>query len=140
MTMTEEDRQAIVACADLVGRSGARNFQIGYLHDDVPAELAGWYAHASYKGARISEENHPGPTQAAEALAVRLLTGGKCRCGKLVALGRDGAMAYDASMADGSRWSVAEAAEAGQCLWERRGEKWWPGCPEPAGRRAVRRG
>jgi len=40
------DEDALIAAADLVGRTGATGFEIGYLHDDVPAEKAGWYAHA----------------------------------------------------------------------------------------------
>ena len=46
--MIESD--AVIACADLVGRTGAKEFQVGYLHDDVPVEQAGWYAHAQYQG------------------------------------------------------------------------------------------
>jgi len=39
----QADRDKVVACADLVGRSGARQFQIGYLNDEPPHA---WYAHA----------------------------------------------------------------------------------------------
>jgi len=125
------DEDAVVACADLVGRSGARGFEIGYLHDDVPVEDAGWYASAQYRGAWLVAENHRGPAEAAEALALRILKGGKCRCGKLVALSTTGAIAFpDAHMADGSRWTAKDAARAGQCLWRRNGRQWVPGCPE----------
>lgn len=63
------------ATLDLVGRCGAAAFEIGYLHDDVPVEEAGWYAHVQYQGARIIVEDQPSPEAAADALAARLLRG-----------------------------------------------------------------
>ena len=123
------DEDALVAAADLVGRTGAKEFQIGYLHDDVPAPEAGWYAYAQYNGARITEEG-AGPVDAAEALARRLLEGGKCtRCGGLIALSGHGAFAYSAPvMTDGSTWTAQEAAKAGQCRWTRMGRRWEASC------------
>lgn len=96
----------VIACADLVGRAGASGFEIGYLHDDVPAEEAGWYAHAQYRGARITAEDHRSPTGAALALAERLLSGATCRCRQPVTLsdGRPG------------------------CRWRLVGQRWEPGC------------
>lgn len=123
----QEDK--VVAAADLVGRAGATGFEIGYLYDDVPPEQAAWYAHAQYKGARIIAENHPHPADAAEALAVKLLTGAKCKCGRLVALDTDGAIAFRKPvMADGSTFTAAEARRAGQCRWRREGKRWTSGC------------
>src|SRR5258706_845767 len=121
------DEDAVLACADLVGRTGATEFQIGYLHDEPPQQ---WYAHAQYRGTRITEENHAGPSEAADALCRRLLTGARCaHCGGLVALSGAGAVAYgNPVMADGSTWSAAEAAAAGQCRWHRMGPKWVMGC------------
>lgn len=121
------DEDAVVAGADLVGRTGAREFQVGYINDEAPHQ---WYAHAQYKGARITEENHPGPVEAVEALARRLLTGARCtNCGKLIALSGSGAFAYrEPVMVDGSRWSAGEAAAAGQCRWTRMGRRWEPAC------------
>lgn len=123
------DEDALSAAVDLVPRTGATGFRIGYLHDDVPVEQAGWYAYAQYRGARITVDDQPGPVEAAEALARRLLTGARCKCGKLVALNNAGAMAYEAPvMADGSRWTVQAAANAGQCRWTRVGARWVAGC------------
>lgn len=127
-----EQEARVIAAADLVGRTGARSFAIGYLHDDVPVEEAGWYAHAQYRGARISADDHRSPGDAAEALAIRLLTGARCKCGKLVALVPGGAFAFtDPVMADGSRWSADQAEDAGQCLWRRYGKRWQQGCEPP---------
>jgi len=121
------DEDAVKACADLVGRTGARQFQIGYLDDEPPC---GWYAYAQYKGARISAEDYPGPVEAADALVRKLLTGARCKCGKLVALSDDGAIAYGGLMTDGSTWTHAEATAAGQCRWTRMGPRWEAGCSQ----------
>lgn len=121
------DEDAVVAAADLVARTGAKEFEIGYLHDGVPMEDAGWYAVALYRGTKLIE-NGAGPVEAAEALALRLLTGARCSCGKLVALSEEGAVAFNADMADGTKWTVEEARAAGQCRWERRGDRWEMGC------------
>lgn len=138
------DQDAFTAAVDLVGRSGARNFEVGYLHDNVPIEKAGWYAHAQYQGARLTAEDQPGPVEAAEALARRILTGGQCaHCGGLVALSDDGAYAYQkAHKVDGTPWDIEDAAAAGTCRWRRMGARWARGCEKndrAARRRAARR-
>lgn len=97
---------ALKACADLVGRAGARNFEIGYAREDVPVEDAQWYAHASYQGARIMVQDHRSPSSAAFALAERLLAGAMCRCRKPVTL--------------------SDAAPG--CRWRLMGPRWEPGC------------
>lgn len=124
--MADLDQDAIHACADLVSRTGAKEFQIGYLSDEP---THGWFAHASYKGARISTGDHPGPVEAADALCRRLLTGAKCTGGGgLVALSDAGATAFkNPVMADGSTWTIAEASVM-QCRWRRMGPKWVMGC------------
>lgn len=133
--LSDDDENAVVACADLVGRSGARKFEIGYLHDDVPTERAGWYAHAQYAGARITAADQPSPAHAATELAHKILTGAKCRCGRLVALSDGGAPAFDDPvMSDGSSWPIEKAAAAGQCRWRLIGRTWTPSCPTPADR------
>lgn len=119
----------IIACADLVGRSGALGFEIGYLHDDVPSAEAAWYAHAQLRGARLIAEDHTSPAEAAQALAERILKGGKCKCGKLVTTSADGAFAFfKAHTVDGQSWGAKEAARAGQCLWRRVGRRWVSAC------------
>lgn len=105
--MTHLNDDIVTACADLVGRAGAREFEIGYLHDDVPVEEAGWYAHATYQGARIQVQDHRSPTAAALALAERLLHNARCRCGNTVTLSDD---------------------QPGRCRWRLLGARWEPGC------------
>jgi len=96
----------IVAGADLVKRCGASDFEVGYLRDDVPSEQAGWYAHAQWRGARITVEERRSPGEAMMALAERLLDGATCRCGLLVTLSDD---------RPGCRWTL-------------NGKRWEPGC------------
>ena len=133
--LSADDSDRVKACADLVGRSGATKFEIGYLHDGVPADKAGWWGHAAYRGTRLTVSDLPGPAEVAHQLAVKILTGAKCRCGALVALSDEGAVFLpDSTMADGSKWTLAEAEAAGQCRWRRVGARWEPSCPEPAGR------
>lgn len=131
--MGEDYEDILTATADLVERCGGRAFEIGYLHEDVPAHEAAWFAKAQFKGARLTAEDHPGPADAAFALAVRLLTGAKCKCGKLVQLVEGGALAYSKSrLAHGfGDWSDKDAAAAGQCMWRRLGDRWTPSCTAP---------
>ncbi len=119
----------LFAALDLVGRTGARELQIGYLHDDVPVDQAGWFATVLYRGVKVIEQDHRGPVEAAEALARRLMTGGQCRCGALVALSDAGAFAYgSARLLDGTPWDAETAAAAGQCRWTREGRRWYGAC------------
>ena len=129
-SVTPDDDDRIIAAAGLVGRTGATSFEIGYLHDGVPNAEAGWFAFARYKGARITVENQMSPPRAAEALAVRLLTGAKCMgCGKLVALSGIGAFAFaNPVMTDGTIFTYEQARSAGLCRWKRTGNKWGSEC------------
>lgn len=103
------DQDALVAAADLVGRSGAYQFEIGYEVDDVPPDEAGWYATAHFRGHPVKVEGK-GPVEAAEGLARLLLRGAQCRrCGKDISLSDD---------------------KAG-CRWTRQGRTWRPGCGMP---------
>jgi hypothetical protein len=104
----------VMAAADLVQRTGARQFEIGYVHDDVPADQAGWYAHARYRGALVGVSDQPSPIDAADGLARRLLDGARCGCGKPV--------------------TVDGIGKPGQCAWHRDGPVWVSAC----GRGAVR--
>lgn len=102
-----EGGDIVVACADLVGRAGAVGFEIGYVHDDVPSERAGWYAHARYLGARFMVQDEASPEAAAMGLAERILDGATCRCGQPVL--------------------VLTTAKVG-CRWRLVGQRWEPGC------------
>lgn len=131
------DDQVTAAC-ELVGRTGARGLEVGYLHEDVPAHLADWWAGARYRGAVITTEHHASPAAALTALAVRLLTGAKCgHCRGLVALDGAGATWYrDGVHSDGS--TIDETtARTRQCLWHRDGPTWVRGCQHPAPTRTT---
>jgi hypothetical protein len=111
---TQDSGEQMTAAVDLAKRAGARSFEIGYLHEGVPIEEAGWYAHALYQGARVTVDNQAGPIEAADGLARKLLTGARCGCGKPVALGGIG--------------------KPGECAWHREGPVWVSAC----GRGTVR--
>lgn len=147
--MTSLDEDALFAGLDLVGRTGAKSIEYGWVHDDAPTiEEMGWYAHAQYGGARVTVEDQRGPVEAVEALARRLLEGGRCtNCGGLIALSDRGAIAYvDSHAPDGTRlWTKEEAEKARQCRWTRMGPRWTAGCDRgapprhPGPNRAARR-
>jgi hypothetical protein len=100
----------MLACVDLVARSGATEFQIGFTGDEgVSAEDAGWYAMAIWQGARIMTDEHKSPSQAVFALTERLLDNATCRCGKKVTL---------------------SDSKPG-CRWKLNGQRWEPGCDVP---------
>lgn len=102
---------ALTACIDVVGRSGARAFEVGYLHDDVPPEQAAWWASAEYRGARYIVENHVGPEEACEALAIRMLSDSRCTtCGRPVQVG---------------------IKSPRFCTWTRSGDHWSGSCETP---------
>jgi hypothetical protein len=129
MALPPMDNDALLAAVELVGRTGAKGFQIGFLHDDVPVAEAGWYAYAQYKGARVTAEDKTGPVEAAEALARQLLTGAQCQhCFKLVALEDWGTMAVTVTLMNGTEWTKEQQAAAGLCQWRRTGRTWKRGC------------
>lgn len=103
------DKDALIAAVDVIGRTGARAFETGYLHDNVPVDQAGWWAKAQWRGIVIIEEDHRGPIEAAEALARRLLTNGVCiHCKKVVTL---------------SNGTLG-------CRWTRHKDRWVRGCED----------
>lgn len=106
-------QERIIAAVDLAGRAGARMLEFGYLHDDVPVDQAGWWAHATWQGARLMVDDQPGPAEALEALAARILTGAQCQgCRRPVTLD--------------------DPAPAGACHWYRTGARWTRACaPTP---------
>lgn len=109
------DEDALVAGVNLVGRSGARQLEFGWLHDGVPIDQAAWWATATYRGAKVTVEGLAGPAEACEALARRILEGGECNhCHKAV--------------------TVGDGLALGTCRWLRQGPRWVRGC-EPAGER-----
>ena len=146
MTELLLDQDAMDAALDLVGRTGARGLEIGYVREGVPPEQAGWWATAQYSGAKVTEEEHRGPVEALEALARRLLTGAMCtHCRGLIALSDGGAMVYPgSSRPDGSTWTPEEVERVRnlpQCRYSRQGSKWVRGCTRTSRRerRAVAR-
>jgi NAD-dependent dihydropyrimidine dehydrogenase PreA subunit len=132
--LSPAETDAVLATADLVGRTGAQSLQIAYVHDDVPNEAAGWYAYAQYPGARVTVDGQPGPVQAAEKLAARLLGGGLCvGCKRIVSVRPDGGVPIGHQLQDGRVVDKALVRELGTCQWRRYGQRWEAACkPHPA--------
>lgn len=130
--LCETDRKMLEAVADLIGHTGATAFEIGFTGDDP--DSPGWFAYAQYPGSRITVEDHPGPVQAASALASRLLVGARCRCGRTVALfgvefkHPEGSY-YHAKNREGIDLSNAPTRE-GFCNWSLIDDRFTPGCSE----------
>lgn len=124
--MTElYDEDALVAAVDVIGRANAKDFEVGYLDDDVPADQARWWAAARWQGVRVHVENHRGPSEAAEALAKKLLHGGACvHCGGRIHLG-------------GAPRALRRHGRV--CAWKRQGRRWERGCADrvPEGQRRI---
>lgn len=117
--------ESTIAIADLVARSGARQFEVGYLRDPSDPEYIiagpGWYCSAFYRGARLTAGDMPGPEQAADGLAHRILNGGRCtHCGSMTTTADLAAVIYE-------RWGRARKA---RCIWWRDGETWRRGCED----------
>lgn len=119
------DDDAMVAAVEMIGRCGARSFQVGFINDEPPHD---WYAHAQYRGTRITVEKKATPLEATEGLVRQLLAGGQCtHCRKLITLS-DFAVARDKTLIDGRAWSKEEQAAAGLCRYRRVGRTWKRGC------------
>lgn len=110
---------AVMAAADLGDRAGAKSWEIMWMCPHTPDEEDGhdcgdvtWHITAMYQGHRIAGE---GLTAEAAALefAVKLIDGGRCKCGRTVAMQR-------------AHQSPRE------CLWRLEGERWEPGCDAPS--------
>ena len=98
----------ITGCLHLIDHAGATEPTIGYVN--LPADHAGWYAHAQHPhGARITADSHPTAAAAVLDLAEQALIGTPCRCGHAIAL-------------TGTRPG---------CRWHLTGRQWEADCPTP---------
>lgn len=107
-------RRHVLALTHLADRAGARDLEVGYLHDDVPIEEAAWWARVGYQGAHLTSENHASPGDAALGLATKIIEGSLCRCRRRAST------------------ILAEGASDGQggeiCRWTLIEDRWTPGC------------
>jgi hypothetical protein len=140
--LAPSDKDALLAAADVVRRSGALSFKVGVC--DTENEFGwkkGWWAAAFYSGARlIGVDGWPGPTQAAEALARRLIDGARCKCGRVATLEGSSPLFPKKRLTDEAIWSVEEQLKAGQCVWTRQGGDWRSGCAPQAASSAGGKG
>jgi hypothetical protein len=113
--MDQADKDALLAGVDMIGRTGATDFEVGHTGDEESSDITrqvtvSWWAAAKYRGARVTVEHHHSPVAAVEALVRRLLSGGTCtHCGRKVRLGGVGGNA---------------------CRYHREGRAWIRGCAD----------
>lgn len=135
MTVPWMDDDALIAGVDLIGRTGARNLEVGHNGDgdgDGARTDVRWHAVCSFSGTKVIEDGHPNPVAAVEALARSLMTGGVCtHCGGLIALSDRGAVIRAGSrLLDGTVMTEERARSMSQCRWTRQGERWVRGCED----------
>lgn len=125
----DRDRMVLVAGYDLVGRTGSRDVTVGTTSHGATGS---WWAAAKYPGARIQVDNEATAGAAMDALAAKILTGGKCRCGRLVAMQSGGAVFFPgAAYADGKPLTEQQVRATGQCRWRRYATMWLSACDAP---------
>lgn len=116
------------ADVNLLAELDVDTYAFGCLNEAADSDTR-WYAFADLSGIRVAVEGRTSAPSALDALVLRLLTGARCECGKLVAFADDGAYAYSrAVLSDGSEWTLPAAAAAGQCRWRRVGTRWHSAC------------
>jgi hypothetical protein len=107
--VSPNDLDAVIAAVDVVGRSGGKHFEIGYLDDEEPHR---WYATATYQGAKAIGEHPTSPDKAADLFAYKVLHGGQCtHCRRTINV-----------------HPSRRHRPPGQCVWRRRGDSWIRGC------------
>lgn len=109
----------VKACARLAERAGARSWELGWACPHLPeaeyeerhhCDDITWTATAEYSMGPIAETAET-PHEAALALAVRLMDGAACRCGRDVTLSKN--------------------SSSKLCRWKLEGDRWNPGCDAP---------
>jgi hypothetical protein len=130
--LTREEDDALAAAVDMIGSDG------------VPVADADWYAHAKYRGTRVTVEHKNSPVEAAEALCRLLLDGSRCTwCGGIVMLGPLLWVPDVVTFLDGRTMTKDEIAAAEKCSYRREGRKWVRWCadrfPDPPTSRRERR-
>jgi len=101
----------VAAAADVIELCGGGRVALAA---GDPASPRRWDAAAcGPAGERVTAGGHPGPAEAAEALAAVLVSGTTCRCGRPAFLA-----------------VPAAAVPDGVCAWQRAEGGWTPPCPE----------
>lgn len=121
--------QLLEAVTDLCSRAGAHHVEIGYALRSGRPGSADWFAFTAYEGSQLSERGHPSPAAACYALACRLVAGTVCACGLAVALDPgEGCAGLPRPWPGGRPRGVAQAQDAGWCLWRLGAQRWRPSC------------
>lgn len=115
----DTDRDRLIAAYDVVGRCGLWDFEVGF--DDEKDEGARWYSGARFgDGRAVVVTERANAHEAAEALARKLVNGGRCtHCGRVATLWTQGPE-DDAGVGQLNRSWI--------CYWTREGRAWVRGC------------
>lgn len=113
--MTTDETDRLHAAVDVIGRTGAKDFEVGF--DDEAPTNACWYARCDVVGVgNTSVAGITDPASAAEKLARKLINGGTCsHCGRTMTL---------------VIWIKPgeDALYPAQCHWRRTRKRWERGC------------
>lgn len=100
--MTDADDPRLIACVDMIGRSGGKSFQLRYDDEQEPVV---WVAVAELRGGLWECAGGRDPLQAAVRLLEELYDGGWCgHCGKASGVTLD--WSSDMPLADAVCWHV----------------------------------
>jgi hypothetical protein len=119
VTVEGTPQDIITACVRLAERAGSRSWELAWECPHLPeaeheerhrCEAITWVATAEYAQGPITERAAT-PHEAALALAVRLMDGAACRCGRDVTLSAN--------------------SSSKRCRWRLEGDAWMPGCTAP---------
>lgn len=118
------DTMAVLAVAELIGRTGAREYELG------TTGSTHWYASCKVMGQRV-EAVADTPDAAAGALARKVVHGGKCvTCQRVITFDEAGIHAVDKTLPDGTTWTAQQQADVGCCFWHRRGLHYVKSCQQ----------
>jgi hypothetical protein len=73
--LSPEHEERLLAAIDLIGRTGAHSFEVGFDDDQTPTT---WWAQARYSGRLMFTDDEPDPLHAVEQLLLRIVNGGRC--------------------------------------------------------------
>lgn len=80
-----DHEERLLAAVDLIGRTGAHSFEVGYDDDHTPTT---WWATARYRGRVLFVDEEPDPLHAVDELLRRIVNGGRCtHCNRTTTVG-----------------------------------------------------
>lgn len=126
---TQDELDALAFTVEAIGRTGAKNFEVGYLDETPPY---GWYATAHYEGAKVFCDEQPDPIAATMGLYAILAAGATCvKCERTVALNHKVGL-IDSARMHNSQFMARPADPNGDYCVRGLDDKGWSGCGRQA--------